>query len=173
MGVNFAALLLVLILKQKRTAFEVIVFATMLLGLGHLAMEYKLHNMGNNGGGIDFIRVAWYLGFSATYLIHVVGCALYCSAKKMVRDKSSSIILLAFFVAAILQLSRYVDRFIFETNLIGPLYTNGIPAINSICTIVIIMYVAAKYLTHGVVGQYLNQFKFIRPLTRKAAKWID
>jgi hypothetical protein len=172
-AVNFAALILVLALKQKRTAFEVIVFFTMLLSIGHLTIEYKLHNMGVNGGNVEFIRAAWYLGFSATYLIHIVVCSLYCSAKSLVRDKSSSIILIAFFVAAILQVFRYIDRLILETNVLGPLYTNGIPAINSICTISIVMYVASKYLTHGEIGVYLGKFKLISPLIRIGTRWIN
>ncbi|WP_034898897.1 hypothetical protein [Paraglaciecola psychrophila] len=171
-AINFAALLLILALKQKRTAFEVIVFITMLLSIGHLTIEYKLHKMGVNGGDVGFIRAAWYLGFSSTYLIHIVVCTLYCNAKNLVRDKSSTIILISFFIAAILQVLRYIDRLILETNVLGPLYTNGIPAINSICTIVIVMYVASKYLTNGEVGLYLRKFKLTSPLIRGATRWI-
>jgi hypothetical protein len=171
MAVNFVALLLILMLKQSRTAFEVIVFATLLLGISHLTLEYQLYQFSKEEGSKEFVRAAWYLGFSSTYLVHIVACAFYCSKKRLIRDRSSSIILIAFLIAAVIQVSRYIDRFVFETDVLGGLYTNGIPAINSICTIVTVLYVASKYAASGKLGKSLFKYKITSPAMRSLVRW--
>jgi hypothetical protein len=171
MAINFAALLLVLMLKQRKTAFEVIIFATMILGVGHLALEYKLYELSKQGADKGFIRAVWYLGFSATYLLHVVSCAWYCNKKKLARDKSSTIILVGFTIAATLQFLRYIDRVVIETDVLGILYTSGIPAINSICTIVIILYVVSRYVSLGKIGNSLIKLKLTSAAMKGIARW--
>lgn len=179
LAMNIVGLLLILRLKRKSTSFEVIAFATIFLGLSHLAWEYYLTSLFGIEEYKQFVRIGWYLGFAVTYLFHVIFCAWYCKYKNLIRDRASNTILIAFTLASFLQVARYADRNVFNTEIFQGLYTNGIPTINALCTIAILLHVMAVYCLHyyphlseNRIIKALGQIKFFRPALRGIIRWI-
>ena len=78
LAINIVGLVLILYLKQAKTAFEVVLFAAVTLGLFHLGWEYYLKSLFGRPDLKLHVRIGWYLGFSATYFLCVGWCAFHC-----------------------------------------------------------------------------------------------
>lgn len=129
---------------NAKSAFHVVASATIILMVIHLGVELDLKQTCTSNCDSAIIRgIKWYLFFAITYLAHVVFCCYYCLKKGIDRDVASVIFLFSFIFCAVLQVIRFIDRYIFQTNfsLISDLYRSGIPAVNSLLTILVVVTV--------------------------------
>lgn len=139
--INFMALLYVLSLKRERTSFEVILFLSLILTGIHVWYETKLLYLMSVGEYEDLIIHIWYLGFAFSDFVFVGVILAYSKFKELERDVISDSILACFVILGFIQLARYVDRVIIGSDVLGLLYKNSIPAINTIMTILVLSYV--------------------------------
>lgn len=94
---------------------------------------------------IETLRVAWYSFFSVVNTITVISMHYLHKLKCVQFDKFSITISLSFVVLCFLQVSRYLDRFVFHTNILDSFYTAGINAVNiSIGVLVITVLIKKK-----------------------------
>ena len=132
--VSFCCLLLVLFVNRRRTAFEAILFLSCLLTAFQVWFEIKVLGMSGDTLQLEY----WYFGFAITDFFHSVVCVAICKKSKLVMDKGTIALLLGFAAAGILQLARYADRIIFETNILAGVYHSGIPTINTMMMVAVI-----------------------------------
>lgn len=89
------------------------------------------------------VRALWHFGFAFTNWLMVLSC-LFVIRKFDLKSAYTSIAVMSIYaVLGMLQLARYCDRFMLETDVLGYVYRNGIPAANTIITILAIWSVAS------------------------------
>lgn len=108
----------------------------------------------------DWVRVAYYLG---TALLQ--GCVVYVIHQMhRINNMQYSLIarmyLLAFFVAAQLQIIRFIERFTWDTHVLAGIYRWGLASINIATTAVVL------FITCLAIYQYYNHHKI-----RKGELW--
>lgn len=145
LAIWLGALLLPIIYKHffltKRpaaTAFEITLLALCLLSFLHNAMELQIGAL----YGIDifkhWVRVAWYFGFALTDFLLVIIVLMAIHHLHLKATYAVNGILAVVSLLGIAQIARYCDRYVFETDVLGYLIHNGVPAANTIMTILIV-----------------------------------
>lgn len=86
------------------------------------------------------VRNLWYVGFALSDMVFIVVVALIARAQKLQFDLASKILAFSFISMAWIQLIRYVDRIMMETDVLGQFYSTSIPSINIMVTIVIVVF---------------------------------
>jgi hypothetical protein len=123
---------------HKRSSFEPALLLAFFMACIQIGWEVLIGTMFSDHSLRELVGALWYLGFASSdwALIFLI----LWSVKKFSLSKCycTDTILFAYAFMGIMQISRYCDRYILETDVLGFLYRNGIPAINSIITIVVI-----------------------------------
>lgn len=126
----------------KRSSFEYTTFLFSVLSIFHVWIEIGLLGLYAKDFYPLFMAHVWYFAFALTDFM-VVALSLYLHRKlSLVRSYSSIMFMVCFSLMGVMQMARYADRMIFETDYLDSVYRNGIPAINSIITIVVVWHAA-------------------------------
>lgn len=128
--VNIGALVLYQFIAPKKTAFTIIVFITILLGVMHIGWEILLFKISENETFLPLVKHLWYIGFAASDFIAVSICAIKCKKNNLKLDRVSQFILFTYLAFGFIQLLRYADRIVIKTDILGGVYSSIIPALN-------------------------------------------
>lgn len=128
--IDLICLVLCVIIVRKKTGFLIVLSLSCLLGFSQVGWEIYLTQLKNDGIDIGLIRNLWYMGFALSDFIFVAVCIWMCDKWRLPLDKVSNYILVTFIVLGFAQAVRYFDRLIIETDQLGWLYSQIVPALN-------------------------------------------
>lgn len=97
-----------------------------------------------------FIAHAWYLVWSIFSFISVVAIYLLHKRTNTIIGFESISYLLAFLAMCMLQLVRYFDRLVLETDVLGELYRVGVNSINIGCVLIVALPLLPKFVVNLV-----------------------
>lgn len=117
---------------KTRTSIELVAFMTSILYIIQKAWEYYLPQFFEYDEYIDLVSFAWYGGFAITDFAMVALAIKAIDKYSLSIDKSSVLFLACISGMGLLQIARYLDRYAFSTDLLGFIYSNGIPTLNTI-----------------------------------------
>lgn len=101
----------------------------------HLGIEFASRMLWSSESTLALGSAIWYLGFALTDFLFVVVTVLVCRKYSLKRDSLSVFILIAFFMMGFIQVTRYCDRYIIQTNALGDFYTYSILILNLMTTV--------------------------------------
>lgn len=87
-----------------------------------------------------FIRHLWYNFYAATFVLFACISKSSLNYYNLKADAISKIIISCHLLMAFIQVARYLDRMIIETNLLASLYNFTIPLINSGYVFIVVGY---------------------------------
>ena len=90
------------------------------------------------GDGLER-KAVWYFGFSAVNLLAIVGISKIHELLKLKVEKLSLVIGGCFFISTVIQVSRFLELLITETDHLSWIYTNGIQFVNLMLLITFVL----------------------------------
>lgn len=120
--------------------FSVSVVGILLLTSVHFVFEKEMLELAKDESMQALVRNAWYLFFALTNALLIVIVTLYAKAKKLEFDIASKLLMYSFVALSLMQIARYLDRLVLESNVLGNLYSISIPSINITVTLLIFFY---------------------------------
>lgn len=134
---------------SRKSSFEPVLFFTLVLAGLHVAWEILLGSLFSNQEIKDLVRALWYLGFALSDWALIFAALWAIKRFSLTRHYGTDTILVSYAIMGVLQITRYYDRYILETNALEYVYKNGIPAINTIITFVVVWQSVA--ICHGLL----------------------
>lgn len=143
---QITALIAFTLLKGIRHTFFYCSLLVILVGLTHFLIENQLQVLGQNPRYEQLVYNLWYLGFASTDALFIL-LTIYISQKKqLVIDSVSRMLMISYFCLGSMQVARYFDRIIIETDWLGNIYSVVIPTINVGITFIVCSYVISLAL---------------------------
>lgn len=122
----------------QRSALEFQLLFLVIMGTLRQAIEYRVGQL----FGIDelkhWVRVIWYFSFALTDFTFVIFTVLFIRWQKLKSTYCVNGIFCVVMTLGLLQVARYVDRFVLETDQLGYVVSNGVPAGNTIITMLVV-----------------------------------
>ena len=122
-------LLVIAVITERKVSSIVITLMVVALANGFMsAITPLLYDLSSRNGTL--YKFAWYGGFAA---INCMALYLLYKLHKMLNQnvsKVASVTGLAFLLFTCLQCARFIDRFVFDTELMVLVYRNAVPALN-------------------------------------------
>lgn len=134
------ALIIYLLCVRKVTAFAIIVSSSIVLDFIQQWMRLKLQSLFHLTEYLFEINTAWYLGFALTNTLFVVLMMQVMKRVNLLRDRVSEFLIICYMFMTALQIIRYVDKLILNTDLIGFIYKTSITTTNVVVAIVVLLY---------------------------------
>jgi hypothetical protein len=138
---NFAVAIIYCACTRRVTQFLLVSFGVVILGMVHQAIRFLLKKTFQFEDYLDVINLLWYTSYALTDLIFVTIVVYFINKKKLLQDRVSNIVLIAYMVMAAIQLLRYMERIYFSSDFLLSVYTGGVPAINVFITLVMCGFV--------------------------------
>ena len=126
---------------RKTTAFFYSLLFVILFTTVHFVLEKQLLTMGHNPIHEQLVYNIWYLGAAYTDALLIILVIYICKKKALAIDTVSRMILLSYFCLGAMQIARYLDRIIIESDILGSLYSIIVPTINVGITLLVCVYV--------------------------------
>ena len=122
---------------RKISAFFYCAIAVILFTFIQYHLEKELLILAQNPNFEQVVYNAWYLGFAYLDAVFVILVIYICRKSALPIDNVTRMILLSYFTLGFMQIARYVDRIIMESNSLGEIYSIVIPTINISVTLLI------------------------------------
>jgi hypothetical protein len=153
LAVVILSLLAYFIIIMKRDGFVVVLCASSILSIAHLFYDAALMEMAKDESSRVLVRDLWYLGFAASNFAFVFICYKLLDALSIKPNRVTSFYLNCYVFLGFIQLVRYADRILLETDLLGQAYQLSIPAINASMVIV-----SSGYVTYAIGWKIKRRF---------------
>ena len=148
--ISSVALVLLLAFKVRRSSFYVIVSLSLALSFVHQDFtESILVLSAMDSCSIAYTNIVfdcnvagkhvWYLFFAITDFAFVIFCILFCNKYKLEQNQFGNYILMIFILLGFVQLLRWLDRLVFDLNLLGGFYSIAIPTLNTVMAVTLIV----------------------------------
>jgi hypothetical protein len=134
------ALIIYLLSVRKVTAFAIIVSSSIVLDFIQQWIRFELKNLFHLTDYLFQINAAWYLGFALTNTIFIVLMIQVFKRVNLLRDTASEFLIICYMFMTALQVFRFLDRIVFDTDLIGFIYKCSITTTNVVVAIVVLLY---------------------------------
>ena len=145
-----AALLVYAITVKRLTVFSFVLLGLTLLEVIHLGIEHYFWYIYTSYSDYGVIQFLWYAGFAATDILFVYFLVQISRTLKVPLDWVSSFVMYVYLILGIVQVARYFDRFIFETNYLVTMYTDGIPIVNMVLSTVVFGFVIFEVIRNAI-----------------------
>jgi hypothetical protein len=122
---------------RKTSAFFYCTLAVILFTFIQYHLEKELLILAQNPQFEQLVYNAWYLGFAYIDAVFVILLIYVCKKQSLPVDNITRMILLSYVTLGCMQIARYVDRIIMESDSLGELYRIVIPTINISVTLLI------------------------------------
>lgn len=119
----------------------------------HIVYEKQLLELATNPDYRALVRNIWYIGYALTDVLLVVSVVYIAKKEKLKFDYASRLMAISFLALATVQVVRYIDRIILETDVLGAAYSIAIPTINIGVTFTIIFASLAAIAVGTVRGR--------------------
>lgn len=131
MFIGLASTILIYKFSSRLSAFLVIMLCINTLLIVHPVAEvYMLDLAYNDPESRIYVRHGWYWFFALTDIIAVQISIRLCQKWNLAADRFSTYILYAFLAMACIQVLRWLDRIVLETEMLNAFYETSIPLIN-------------------------------------------
>jgi hypothetical protein len=141
LGIIIFSLIVYVSCVRKVTAFIVIISSVVILDIFQQWYRSELKKLFYLEDYLFEINTAWYLGFSITNTIFIVIVVWCLSRGNLLRDRVSEFVIIAYLFMTALQIIRYLDKTVFDTDLVGFIYRTSITTTNVVLSLVILVYV--------------------------------
>lgn len=135
-----------IVVFNSRNSFVLSAGLYVALCLIHQLFDYHIMSLAD----INRVTAAqmWYFGFAVTDFIYVLLVYKIHDKLNLKADKVSRFILTGFIVLGLIQVARYIDRIVIDTNYLAEFYQVSIPAINVSVTALIAFSSAVSIIIH-------------------------
>jgi hypothetical protein len=120
----------------------------------HFYLEKELLILGQIPKYEQFVYNGWYLGFAYTDAMLVILAVYICRKKALFIDSASRMIMISYFCLGVIQVIRYLDRIILESDSLGEIYGILVPTINIGVTLLSCTYVTLVVATGMKVSKH-------------------
>jgi hypothetical protein len=141
LGIIIFSLIVYVSCVRKVTAFIVVISSVVILDIFQQWYRSELKKLFYLEDYLFEINTAWYLGFSITNTIFIVIVVWCLSRGNLLRDRVSEFVIIAYLFMTALQIIRYLDKTVFDTDLVGFIYRTSITTTNVVLSLVILVYV--------------------------------
>jgi hypothetical protein len=157
-GLYIQAIALFLYMAKARTltAFAYCVALLLIFTSVHFYMEKHLTVMAQDPSLQLLVRNLWYLGFAYTHAFLVLLVLVICRRKALVIDRISKLVLTSCVALALLQIARYIDRVINNTDYLGLIYSVMLPSLNIAITTLICIAAISVYMGANKKAVYVD-----------------
>lgn len=135
-----------ILITRKSSAFLYCAISFILFTGIQFVLEQQLGALAQNPRFEQLVYNAWYLGFAYTDAMFVIAVIYICQRKQFEIDNITRMILISYVVLGSVQVARYFDRIILETNAIGELYSLVVPTIYVSNTLLVCAYVIYVFI---------------------------
>ncbi|WP_100656924.1 hypothetical protein [Alteromonas flava] len=134
---------------RRADTFVYLCVGILLLTPAHYVYEQYLLELAILPENQAFVRNAWYIGFAITDIAFVAIVVLLARKAQLKFDFASKVLAYSFVSLAFIQLFRYVDRIVLETDMLGWFYRTSVPTINSGVTLLIVVFTLGMIAADG------------------------
>lgn len=136
-----------LAVKNQKVSSSLITMSIIAI-IGGIMLQYAPLLLANtNPDYTTIIRIAWYIGFALMYTIATAALFYAHKACRVEYRFLAKLTIIAFFMLAMLQLSRFTERYFWGSDYLQPIYKYGVIGINTgVTTMELIIAVMAVYL---------------------------
>lgn len=159
LGLNILAFSIYCVCVRRVTAFTYVVGMIILLNLFHQWLRFAISGFFHYEDYLYFVNLAWYLSFALTDLAVIYVCLNYIIKKELLRDRASDFVLFCYLFMALLQIVRFFDRIVIETDMLGFVYSKGILLGNAFASIAMLLFAfrAVYIITHSRITLFINR----------------
>lgn len=150
LGIIILSLIIYIACVRKVTAFLIIISSAVVLDGFQQWFRLELQKTFHLTDYLFEINTAWYLGFALTNTIFIVFVVWLLSRANLLRDRVSEFVLIAYMFMTALQIVRYLDKVVFDLDLVGFFYRTSITTTNVVLSLIILMY-SLKVLTRSIL----------------------
>lgn len=152
-----AILMIVSLAIYMVTVRQVTVFSFVLLGMlflefTHLGIEYFMFGWFENTTNFELVVFCWYWSFAVTDWLFAYLIFVNQQDPDNPKDTISALIAWVFVLMGLIQVFRYVDRAIIETNVFGLFYQQSILVLNATLAVLVAINVGL-----AIVGKFRKQ----------------
>ncbi|GGW89783.1 hypothetical protein [Alteromonas halophila] len=124
---------------QKVTVFSVVLFVQFFMEMLHQGIELYV---GEIDGTLPahLINFFWYMSFAVTDILIIFVLFRLIRLFKLRADWLVKAVAGSYAMYALIQLSRYIDRMLLETNILGAFYRAAIINLNNIVVLMLVCY---------------------------------
>jgi hypothetical protein len=131
------ACIVYILYTRKTTAFFYCLIAIIISTGIQYVLEKELLSLAQNPKFEQVVYNAWYLGFAYADAVFVIAVIYICKKKALRIDNTTRMILISYVTLGAMQVARYFDRIILESNTLGELYSLVVPTINVSVTLLV------------------------------------
>jgi len=132
----FACIAYILYTRKASAFFYCVLAIIIFTGIQYL-LEKELLNLAKNPEYEQLVYNAWYLGFAYADAVFVIAVLYVCKKQSLEIGNITRMILISYVALGVMQIARYFDRIILETNSLGELYSVVVPTINISVTLLV------------------------------------
>jgi len=137
------------IYAKQRSAFFYCLLLVIIIAPIHLLLENQLLHLAENPDNNRLVYNGWYLGYAYTDALLVILAIYLCKTRALIIDSVSRMIMISYFCLGMVQLIRYFDRVILESDKLGDVYSIIVPTINVSVTVLVCVYVV-YFISNGM-----------------------
>lgn len=126
--------------NRKTSAFLYCLLAVLLFTFFQYLLEKELLNLAKKPQFEQLVYNAWYIGFAYLDAVFVILVVYVCKKKSLAIGNITRMILISYVTLGCMQIARYLDRIILETDKLGELYSIVVPTINISVTLLVCGY---------------------------------
>lgn len=142
---NLVALLVYVLVVRQITVFSFVLVGVMVIEVLHQGISFYLQSFYGDPSVVEIVFASWYLGYAATDFLFYGLTMHLARTYRFPLDPISNVVMKAFLIMGVMQIVRYVERLITDSDLMGAIYSNSIVLINMIISIMLLGYVAVIF----------------------------
>ena len=132
----FACIAYILYTRKTSAFFYCLIAIILFTGIQYV-LEKELLSLAQNPNYEQLVYNAWYLGFAYADALFVISVIFVCRKNAFLIDNTTRMILISYVTLGAMQVARYFDRIILETNSLGEMYSIVVPTINLSVTLLV------------------------------------
>ncbi len=126
---------------KRLTIFSFVLVGLMLLEVIHLGLEHYIFHIYTVWQDYFTVNILWYFGFALTDFLFVLILFRTAASMNAKMEWISSFVVYVYLLLGIVQVARYIDRFIFKTHYLATVYGEGIPLLNTALSAAVFIFV--------------------------------
>ena len=147
-----AALFLYLFTVRKVTSFSFVFVGILVLEALHIGIQFALASLVHTPELVPFVYYTWYLSYGLTDFFFVGVVFYLCRRSETELEFVSKLLLWIYLSLGVLQVVRLIERLTINSDIVGWLYTSGVPIVNFGIALILLGYVIKVIATNLVLS---------------------
>ncbi|MEW9796583.1 hypothetical protein [Alteromonas sp. CYL-A6] len=144
--INILVLILYSLIGRKISDIAILIVALFVLEGIHLGWELVLIPKIESGEDWELVLFLWYFGFAVTDFLMIGAVVKSCRVLRVELSKASKIVLYLHGVMGTLQIIRYLERAITDTDIFADVYSGGIQSMNAVVSALLVLSLIQLYV---------------------------